>query len=564
MATRSLANRTVLPYETPKLRDHYVLGRKLGQGQFGTTYHCIHKTTGAVYACKSIPKRKLVCREDYDDVWREIQIMHQLSDHPSVVQIKGTFEDSVFVHLVMEICEGGELFDRIVTKGQYSEREAAKLIKTVVGVVEGCHSLGVMHRDLKPENFLFDSPGDDAVLKATDFGLSIFYKPVSLLELGCFSSCCFCDNVLYVQLFRLLNFHEVSSSDIWNVGSGFAWFEQCSVTHSPFVVCEGQRYSDVVGSPFYVAPEVLCKHYGPEIDIWSAGVMLYILLSGVPPFWADTEAGVFKQILHGKLNFTSEPWPNISESAKDLIRKMLERHPRSRISAHQVLCHPWIVDDRAPDKPLDSAVLSRLKQFSAMNKLKKLALRVIAERLSEEEIGGLKELFKMIDTDNSGTITFQELKDGLKKVGSELMESEIRALMEAADIDNNGSIDYCEFIAATLHMNKMEREENILAAFTYFDKDGSGYITIDELQQACQEYGLGDVPLEDVIREIDQDNDGRIDYGEFTAMMRKGEGMGRSISTRSNLNKNIADAFGMGVKDLTSLPSTTASCSSSS
>ncbi|GMI69841.1 calcium-dependent protein kinase 2 [Hibiscus trionum] len=107
--------------------------------------------------------------------------------------------------------------------------------------------------------------------------------------------------------------------------------------------------------------------------------------------------------------------------------------------------HSWIVDDRvSPDKPLESAVLSRLKQFSAMNKLKKLALRVIAERLSEEEIGGLKELFKMIDTDNSGTITYQELKDGLKKVGSELMESEIRALMEAADIDNNGSIDYCE------------------------------------------------------------------------------------------------------------------------
>ncbi|GMJ02173.1 calcium-dependent protein kinase 2 [Hibiscus trionum] len=504
MATKSLSTRTVVPYETPRLRDHYVLGRKLGQGQFGTTYHCIHKATGAVYACKSIPKRKLVCREDYDDVWREIQIMHQLSDHPSVVQIKGTFEDTVFVHLVMEICEGGELFDRIVAKGHYSEREAAKLIKTIVGVVEGCHSLGVMHRDLKPENFLFDSPGDDAVLKATDFGLSIFYKP-------------------------------------------------------------GQRYSDVVGSPFYVAPEVLCKHYGPEIDIWSAGVMLYILLSGVPPFWAETEAGIFRQILHGKLNFTSEPWPNISESAKDLIRKMLERHPRQRISAHQVLCHPWIVDDRvSPDKPLDSAVLSRLKQFSAMNKLKKLALRVIAERLSEEEIGGLKELFKMIDTDNSGTITYQELKDGLKKVGSELMESEIRALMEAADIDNNGSIDYCEFIAATLHMNKMEREENILAAFTYFDKDGSGYITIDELQHACKEYGLGDVPLEDMIREIDQDNDGRIDYGEFAAMMRKGEGMGNSLGMRSSLNKNIADAFGMGVKDLKPLPTTTASCPSSS
>ncbi|MBA0692269.1 hypothetical protein Goari_009841 [Gossypium aridum] len=171
---------TVLPYQTQRIRDHYFLGKKLGQGQFGTTYLCTDKVTGIRYACKSIPKRKLVCREDYDDVWREIQIMHHLSENPFVVQIKGTYEDAVFVHLVMELCAGGELFDRIVAKGHYSEREAAKLIKTIVGVVEACHSLGVMHRDLKPENFLFDTPADDAVLKATDFGLSVFYKP------GCF------------------------------------------------------------------------------------------------------------------------------------------------------------------------------------------------------------------------------------------------------------------------------------------------------------------------------------------------------------------------------------------
>ena len=178
---------TVLPYQTPRLREHYKIGEKLGQGQFGTTYLCTHKTTGALYACKSIPKRKLLCKEDYEDVWREIQIMHHLSEHPNVVQIKGTYEDSLFVHLVMELCGGGELFDRIVQKGQYSEKEAAKLIKTIVGVVEACHSLGVMHRDLKPENFLFDSPADDASLKATDFGLSVFYKPGSFLGFLSFS-----------------------------------------------------------------------------------------------------------------------------------------------------------------------------------------------------------------------------------------------------------------------------------------------------------------------------------------------------------------------------------------
>ncbi|KAF9670638.1 hypothetical protein SADUNF_Sadunf13G0089700 [Salix dunnii] len=508
---------SVLPHQTPRLRDHYLLSKKLGQGQFGTTYLCTHKASNNLYACKSIPKRKLLCKEDYEDVYREIQIMHHLSGQPNVVQIKDTYEDPMFVHLVMELCEGGELFDRIVEKGQYSEKEAANLIKNIIGVVEYCHSLGVMHRDLKPENFLFDKPGDDAKLKTTDFGLSVFYKP-------------------------------------------------------------GQYFHDVVGSPYYVAPEVLLKYYGPQADVWSAGVILYILLSGVPPFWAETESGIFRQILQGKLDLESDPWPNISESAKDLIRKMLERDPRQRITAHEVLCNPWIVDDRvAPDKPLDSAVLSRLKQFSAMNKLKKMALRVIAERLSEEEIGGLKELFKMIDTDNSGTITFEELKHGLKRVGSQMTEDEIKGLMDAADIDNNGTIDYGEFLAATLHLNKMEREDNLVAAFSYFDKDGSGYITIDELQQACKDFGLGDLHLDETIKEIDLDNsvarpgddefrlksdvlpnpkDGRIDYGEFATMMRKGDGgVGRTRTMRSNLNFNIADAFGvdaLGMKDATS------------
>jgi calcium-dependent protein kinase len=137
----------------------------------------VAKEDGSEFACKSIPKRKLLCREDYEDAWREIQIMHHLSEHPNVVRIRAAYEDALFVHIVMELCAGGELFDRIVAKGHYTERAAAQLIRTIVGVVEGCHSLGVMHRDLKPENFLFASTAEDAPLKTTDFGLSMFYKP---------------------------------------------------------------------------------------------------------------------------------------------------------------------------------------------------------------------------------------------------------------------------------------------------------------------------------------------------------------------------------------------------
>ncbi|KAL8129455.1 hypothetical protein V2J09_018610 [Rumex salicifolius] len=453
---------SVLKRKTGNLKDLYTIGRKLGHGQFGTTFLCIEKATGDQYACKCIAKRMLVNKEDVEDVRREIEIMHHLKGHQNVISIKEALEDAVAVYVVMEVCGGGELFDRIVKRGHYSERKAAELARTIISVVETCHSLGVMHRDLKPENFLFVDEDEDSPLKTIDFGLSIFFRP-------------------------------------------------------------GDIFNDVVGSPYYVPPEVLLKSYGPEADIWSAGVIFYILLSGVPPFWGETEGEIFDEVLNGELDFTADPWPNISEEAKDLIHKMLIRDPKERLTAHEALCHPWIMaDGLAPDKPLDPAILTRLKQFSSMNKLKKMALRVIAERLSEEEIAGLKEMFKMIDTDNSGYITFEELKEGLKKFGASLEESEIKSLLQAADVNNSGTIDYGEFIAAMLHINRLDREDHLLAAFSFFDKDGSGYITREELQQACQQFGIQEMHLEDIIKEVDQDNDGRIDYNEFVDMMQLG------------------------------------------
>ncbi|RZR73111.1 hypothetical protein BHM03_00020285 [Ensete ventricosum] len=298
----------------------YSLGKELGRGQFGVTHLCTHKDTGEKLACKTIAKRKLANKEDIEDVRREVQIMYHLAGQPNIVELKGAYEDKQSVHLVMELCAGGELFDRVIAKGHYTERAAASLLRTIVEIVHTCHSMGVMHRDLKPENFLLLNKDEDAPLKATDFGLSVFFK-------------------------------------------------------------QGEVFKDIVGSAYYIAPEVLKRAYGPEADIWSIGVMLYIFLCGVPPFWAD---------------------------------------------------HPWIKEDgEAPDTPLDNAVLNRLKQFRAMNQFKKAALRVIAGCLSEEEIRGLKEMFKNMDSDNSGTITLEELKQGLAKQGTKLSEYEVKQLMEA-------------------------------------------------------------------------------------------------------------------------------------
>ncbi|XP_039011839.1 calcium-dependent protein kinase 3-like [Hibiscus syriacus] len=388
----------VLGRPMEEIRSTYVFGRELGRGQFGVTYLVTHNETQQQFACKSISTRKLISRDDIEDIRREVQIMHHLTGHRNIVELKGAYEDRHSVNLIMELCAGGELFDRIIEKGHYSEREAANLCRQILMVVHNCHSMGVIHMDLKPENFLFLNKDEDSPLKATDFGLSVFFKP-------------------------------------------------------------GDVFKSLVGSAYYVAPEVLRRRYGPEADIWSAGVILYTLLSGMPPF----DGG---------------------------------------------------------------STLTRMKQFKAMNKFKKVALKVIAENLSEEEIIGLKEMFKSMDTDYSRTITFDELKAGLHKLGTKLSKSEVWQLMEAvcfqADVDGNGMIDYVEFITATMHMNRIEREERLYAAFQHFDKDNSGYITMEELEQALRKYNMKDEKtLREIIAEVDTDRDGRINYDEFVAMMRK-------------------------------------------
>ncbi|GMI89081.1 calcium-dependent protein kinase 17 [Hibiscus trionum] len=454
---------TVLGRPMEDIKSTYNIGKELGRGQFGVTRLCTNKTTGERFACKTIAKRKLANKEDIEDVKREVQIMHHLTGQPSIVELKGAYEDKHSVHLVMELCAGGELFDRIIAKGHYTERAAASLLRTIVQIVHTCHSMGVIHRDLKPENFLLLSKEEDSPLKATDFGLSAFYKP-------------------------------------------------------------GEEFKEIVGSAYYIAPEVLKRKYGPEADIWSIGVILYILLSGTPPFYAESENGIFNAILRGHMDFNCDPWPKISSQAKDVVKRMLNSDPKKRLTASQVLSHPWIKEDgEAPDTLLDNAVLNRLKQFKAMNQFKKVALRVIAGCLSEEEIMGLKEMFKGMDTDNSGTITLEELKQGLAKQGTKLSEYEVQQLMEAADADGNGTIDYDEFITATMHMNRMDREDHLYHAFQHFDKDNSGYITTEELDQALREYEMhDDRDIKEIISEVDADNDGRINYDEFVTMMRKG------------------------------------------
>ncbi|KAL2334010.1 hypothetical protein Fmac_015223 [Flemingia macrophylla] len=189
--------------------DKYVIGRELGHGEFGITYLCTDRQTKEELACKSISKRKLRTAVDVEDVRHEVAIMSTLPDHPNVIRLRATYEDHLDVHLIMELCAGEELFDRIIARGHYSERAAAHVARTIAEVVRMCHSNVVMHRDLKPENFLFSSKKENSPLKAIDFGLSVFFK----------------------------------------------------------LVCSWERFSEIVGSPYYMAPEVLKRNYGSKVDV---------------------------------------------------------------------------------------------------------------------------------------------------------------------------------------------------------------------------------------------------------------------------------------------------------
>ncbi|ESQ41958.1 hypothetical protein EUTSA_v10013210mg [Eutrema salsugineum] len=443
----------------------YDLGREVGRGEFGITYLCTDIKTGEKYACKSISKKKLRTAVDIEDVRREVEIMKHMPKHPNIVSLKDAFEDDDAVHIVMELCEGGELFDRIVARGHYTERAAAAVMKTILEVVQICHKNGVMHRDLKPENFLFANKKETSPLKAIDFGLSVFFKP-------------------------------------------------------------GEGFNEIVGSPYYMAPEVLRRHYGPEVDIWSAGVILYILLCGVPPFWAETEQGVAQAIIRSVIDFKRDPWPRVSDTAKDLVRKMLEPDPKKRLSAAEVLEHSWIQNaKKAPNVSLGETVKARLKQFSVMNKLKKRALRVIAEHLSVEEVAGIKEAFEMMDINKTGKINLEELKHGLHKLGQQqIPDADLQILMEAADVDGDGTLNYGEFVAVSVHLKKMANDEHLHKAFSFFDQNQSNYIEIEELRQALNDED--DTSSEEVIaaimQDVDTDKDGRISYEEFVAMMKAG------------------------------------------
>ncbi|XP_060516074.1 calcium/calmodulin-dependent protein kinase type 1-like [Cylas formicarius] len=287
--------------------EKYALKDVLGTGAFSTVRIAESKVIpGEMYAVKIIDKKALKGKED--SLENEIKVLRRLK-HPNIVQLLETFEDKTRVFLVMELVTGGELFDRIVEKGSYTEKDASDLIRQVLEAVDYMHDQGVVHRDLKPENLLYYSPDEDSKIMISDFGLS------KMEESGIMATAC--------------------------------------------------------GTPGYVAPEVLAqKPYGKAVDVWSIGVISYILLCGYPPFYDENDANLFAQILKGEYEFHSPYWDEISDSAKEFITSLMTVNVDRRFTCKQALAHPWISGNTAATKDIHSTVSEQLKKNFAKSRWK--------------------------------------------------------------------------------------------------------------------------------------------------------------------------------------------------
>jgi len=446
-----------------KIMESYDLDKKtLGEGSYGTVCKAKTKATGAIRAVKTISKAQM---KNIDRFKQEIAIM-KLMDHPNIIKLYESFEDHRNIYLVMELSTGGELFDRIIEAGHFTEVHAAHLMKQIVGAIYYMHENHVCHRDLKPENFLFmtKEPIDKTLIKIIDFGLSCKYAP-------------------------------------------------------------GQTMSTKAGTPYYVAPQVLAGKYDQMSDLWSVGVIMYVMLCGYPPFYGETDAEVLSKVRMGNFSFSAADWKNISEDAKSLIRMLLKMNPKDRFSAEMTLNHEWIrlKAPKAAGVNLQSGFMDNLRGFRSQNKLKKAALHIIAGQLNDDQIKSMRETFMALDKNGDGLLTPAEMKEGLAKAGLKEIPTDLQAIMEDVDSDGSGVIDYTEFLAATLDKRAYLKTDVCWSAFRLFDTNGDGKISQEELKKVLDDEDVqsmaGAAAIAELLKEVDSNGDGFIDFDEFMQMM---------------------------------------------
>ncbi|WCJ17600.1 Calcium-dependent protein kinase [Euphorbia peplus] len=500
--------------ESRKISDEYEISDILGRGGFSVVRRGINKYSSggdrslvAIKTLKRItaptapPQPGLGLSRTNLQPWKQVsisdalltneilvmrKIVENVSPHPNVIDLYDVYEDQNGVHLVLEHCSGGELFDRIVARDRsYSEREAAAVVRQIAKGLDALHRADIVHRDLKPENCLFLNEKDDSTLKIMDFGLS------SVEE--------FTDPV--VGLF---------------------------------------------GSIDYVSPEALLQgRITSKSDMWSLGVILYILLSGYPPFIAQSNQQKQQMIMAGEFSFYEKTWKNITSSARQLISDLLQVDPDRRPSAQDVLTHPWVIGDSAKVEQMDPEIVTRLQRFNARRKLRAAAIASVwssrvflrtkklksllgSHDLKEEEIDNLRIQFKNLCAkgDNATLSEFEEL---LKAMNMSLLVPLAPRIFDLFDDNRDGTIDMREILCGFSSLRNSKGDDALLLCFQMYDTDRSGCITKEEvasllraLPEDCLPADITDPgKLDEIFDQMDANSDGKVTFEEFKAAMKR-------------------------------------------
>ena len=515
-------------------------------GSFGTVFAGTRRKDGRPVAIKVIPRAALASPTAAVEARTEAEAL-ALCAGDGVVALLDWGEDARSAFFVLERCAGGELFDVIADGGPLPEPDAAAAFAAALRAVARCHQLGVVHRDIKPENFLLAWPVGGEGGGGGGGGASPAAPPTPPTPFP---------PRLVAPALRLTDF-------------GLA-------TYAPGPA--DPPLAELVGSTPYVAPEVLRRAYSTPADIWACGVVLYITLSGLPPFWGRDDRAVMDAILAGAIDVSSPPWDAVSAGAKDLVLKLLDRDPATRPTAADALAHPWVVGHHPhparagggeagapaaacaaaapPPSPgatpsaLDPVVLTRVAGFGAANALRRATLLHAAGRLPPTRTAGLRKLFAALDADGDGRVSPAELVAGLARAGGLRAGDEAgRAAAEAAAAEavcaaayNGGeaggggdspssatSTTTCglsagAFVAAAAEPGALTADDELALTFAAFDADGSGRLCPGEVAAALASMGLGSGRLDEAAALVaagDQNDDGQLGWEEFRDLVRQ-------------------------------------------
>lgn len=450
--------------------ENYTTQNKLGQGAYGSVWKVQHYT-GLHRAMKKIRAGLFDETENKLQILNEINILKSL-DHPYVIKIFEYYSFPDGYYIVTEYCEGGELYDEITKRGNFTEVVTAHIMFQVLCALNYCHSRNVLHRDLKPENILIDN-----------FDLETGFYKIKLIDFG-----------------------------------------------SAKIYTTNQNENKIVGSAYYIAPEVLAGKYNEKCDLWSCGVLLYVLLSGKIPFYGKDQSAVLKKVKKTKYDMKKSPFDKISTEAKDLISKLLEKNHHKRLSAYEALQHEWFrklnIQSYFSHKDIDDNVIQHIKKYNP-NKLQQIVLAFLIHNLSHiNEIQEANKNFSKLNTKLDGRLTKDQLIQALSTmtITTEEENLNICGTFDKIDNNNNGYIEYEEFARAVVNKEIFLDDDMLSFAFKYLDKDKSGLICQRDLKYSLSI--LGETEIQDeligkIIMNIDTTSSGTINFEDFKETMYK-------------------------------------------